>query len=80
MTDEVSEVVEPSELSKAYLEKSKAYTDAVLAYNDLRIAAMTGADSQAAHAWALNGAARRNAVKAAMADWVATATRTNTSR
>jgi hypothetical protein len=70
VTDEVSEVVEPSELTKAYLEKSKAYTDAVLAYNDLRIAAMTGADSQAVHAWALNGAARRNAVKAAMTDWV----------
>jgi hypothetical protein len=70
VTDEVTEVVEPSELTKAYLEKSKAYADAVFAYNDLRIAAMSGADSQAVHAWALNGATRRNAVKAAMADWV----------
>jgi hypothetical protein len=70
VTDEVTEVTEPSAVTRSYLEKSKAYTDAVVAYNDLRIAAMSGADSQAVHAWALNGSARRNAVKAAMSDWI----------
>jgi len=56
-TDEVTEVLEPSEMMKAFLAKSQARTAAMDKYNNARIAAMTAADSQAVHAWALNGAA-----------------------
>ena len=63
-------VKESSELTKAYFQKMAAYEDAVLAYNSSRIAALAGTSAAAVQEFALNGAVRRNRVKAAMADWV----------
>lgn len=63
-------VKESSELTKAYFEKMAAYEDAVLAYNQSRIAALAGTSAAAVQDFAINGAGRRNRVKAAMADWV----------
>jgi hypothetical protein len=71
ITDEEVEVIEPSELQKAYFTKMAAYDDAALEYNARRIDALTATDSRAIHDWAINANIYRNKVRAAMADWIA---------
>jgi hypothetical protein len=71
ITDEETEVTEPSEMYKAYHSKMKDYMDAALEYNCRRIDALTASDSRAIHDWAMNANIYRNKVNAAMNDWVA---------
>jgi len=71
ITDEETEVTEPSEMYKAYHSKMKDYMDAALEYNCRRIDALTASDSRAIHDWAINANVYRNKVNAAMNDWVA---------
>lgn len=71
ITDEETEVIEPSALQEAYYTKMAAYDDAALLYNARRIDALVAADPRAVHDWAINAQIYRNKVRAAMADWVA---------
>ena len=71
ITDEETEVSEPSPLQKAYYEKMAAYDDAALEYNARRIDAMDGANQHAVHDFSINANIYRNKVRAAMGDWVA---------
>jgi hypothetical protein len=70
ITDEETEVLEPSPLVVLYNQKMSVYMDAVLEYNNYRVSALSGSDSDAIHFWALNASVLRNKVKAAMFDWV----------
>ena len=71
ITDEETEVTEPSELYRAYYSKMKDYNAAALDYNTHRIDALTATDPRAIHDWAINANIYRNNVNAAMNDWVA---------
>lgn len=70
ITDEETEVTEPSPMVIAYNQKLAAYENAALEYNARRIDALTASDAKAVHYWAMNANILRNRVKAAMADWV----------
>jgi hypothetical protein len=70
ITDEETEVLEPSPMVVLYNEKMAAYIDAVLEYNTHRVNALSATNSEAIHFWALNANALRSKVKAAMFDWV----------
>lgn len=70
LTDEAVETIEPSEVTKLYMEKMAAYEEASLGYQIARIDALTGADARAMHLWSMSANVMRNRVKAAMADWV----------
>lgn len=70
ITDEETEVLEPSPMVVLYTEKMSAYIDAVLEYNNHRVNALAANNSEAIHFWSLNAGALRNKVKAAMFDWV----------
>ncbi|WP_291941460.1 hypothetical protein [Chitinophaga sp.] len=69
ITDEETEVLEPSPLVVLYNQKMSAYTDAVVEYNNHRVNALAGNNSEAIHFWSLNADALRNKVKAALFDW-----------
>lgn len=70
ITDEETEVTEPSPMVRAYHEKMAAYESAALEYNTARINALDASEAKAVHYWALNANILRNRVKAAMSDWV----------
>jgi hypothetical protein len=70
VTDEETEVSEPSPMVVAYNEKLAAYESAALTYNNLRINALTATDSRSVHEWSMNAGILRNRVKTAMSDWV----------
>lgn len=72
ITDEETEVSEPSAMVKAYFEKMAAYETAALDYNSARINALDASESKAVHYWSINANILRNRVKAAMSDWVST--------
>lgn len=72
ITDEETEVTEPSPMVIAYNAKLAAYENAALEYNSRRIDALTADNTKAVHYWAMNANILRNRVKAAMADWVNT--------
>ena len=60
----------PTDLVKAYREKSLAYQVAIIEFNNLRIAALSGTDQKAVHEYAINGAAHKMKVQLAEMDWV----------
>ncbi len=64
-------VVGPSPMVQAYNAKMAAYDNAALAYNQARIDALAGNDPAAVENFAINGRILRNAVTAAMDDWIA---------
>jgi hypothetical protein len=68
--DTETPVTESSPLVQVYNEKLKNYEDAALEYNSHRIAALTADNVKDVHFWAMNANILRNAVRAAMADWV----------
>ena len=70
ITDEETEVIESSPLVSVYNQKMTAYIDAVLEYNTHRVAALSAANTEAIHFFALNAASLRKKVQAAMSDWV----------
>jgi hypothetical protein len=70
ITDEETEVTEPSDMVKAYFEKMAAYENAALEYNSARINALDASESKAVHYWSMNAPILRNKVSAAMSDWV----------
>lgn len=70
ITDEETEVLEPSPLVVLYNQKMSAYMDAVLEYNNYRVNALTADNAAAVHFWALNAKTLSKKVKAAEFDWV----------
>jgi hypothetical protein len=70
VTDEETEVLEPSPMVVLYNEKMAAYMDAVLEYNSHRVDALTADNPAAIHFWSLNADALRKKVKAAEFDWI----------
>jgi hypothetical protein len=70
ITDEETEVTEPSAMVKAYFEKMAAYENAALEYNNARINALDASESKAVHYWSINAPILRNRVQAAMSEWV----------
>ncbi len=70
ITDEKTEVVEPSALVNLYNQKMVAYESAVLEYNSRRIDALSADNAKAVHYWNMNAGILRNRVRAAMSDWV----------
>lgn len=70
ITDEETEVIEPSPLVVLYNEKMAAYVDAVLEYNTYRVDALAADNPRAVHFWAMNASSLRKKVQAAMADWI----------
>jgi hypothetical protein len=70
ITDEETEVLEPSPMVVLYTQKMSSYIDSVLEYNTHRVNALSANNSEAVNFWVLNANALRNKVKAAMFDWV----------
>lgn len=70
ITDEVTQVVEESEMVKKYNEKLEKYTNIALEYNTRRVDGLAGNNPSAVHYWSINASLLRNKVKAAMNDWV----------
>jgi hypothetical protein len=72
ITGDKVEVSGPSPLVTLYHEKMAAYDAAALEYNSHRIDAIAGDNPKAVSYWAINANILRDAVKAAMADWITT--------
>ncbi len=71
ITDEVTKVLEPSPLVKAYNDKMQAWIEAALEYNAARIDALTASTPRSVHNWAINANVLRSKVRFAMNDWIA---------
>lgn len=69
ITDEETEVSEPSPLVNAYNTKLQAYLSAALEYNARRIDALVADNPRAVQDFAINANIYRLKVKAAMTDW-----------
>jgi len=70
VTGEITKVIEPSPLVKAYTEKMQAWIEAALEYNNARISALTASTSRDVHNWAINANILRSKVTFAMNDWI----------
>lgn len=70
ITDEVSEVLEPSPLVVLYNQKMAAYLETFIEYRNYQVAALAAGDPVSVQFWARNGPSLFNKVKAAMFDWV----------
>ena len=71
ITEEETEVLEPSPLVVLYNQKMNIWADAVIEYHKYRVDAATADDPSAVHFWQMNAKALSKKVKAAYMDWVA---------